>query len=282
MKLSKSIALESGAILVKGTELVFSDGATAMYAQETVNILSVPTIAIEAVAGTIVHDTLHQSFWQDMQFDETIRERLVTIARDFYESLKLPAPIIDIQLTGSIANYNYHDLSDLDVHVIIDYTVIDDNVDLVKKMINAERWKWNETYDIMFRGHEVELYIQDVSEQHTASGLYSLLNAAWIIEPSPKTMTIDENDVTYKANLYKSMIDTLIAQKGIADAKNLYERATTLRYKIIRLRRDAFEAGENEFNIDNLAFKELRNSGYIGKLIDFEHDVYEKSFELNE
>jgi hypothetical protein len=51
---------------------------------------------------------LNPSFWKDDKFDPQIREKLLKISKDFYEALKLTAPIKDIQLTGSLANYNEH------------------------------------------------------------------------------------------------------------------------------------------------------------------------------
>ena len=53
------------------------------------------------------NDTLNPKFWEKGQFNSEIREKLLTIAQDFYNSLELDVPILDIQLTGSLANYNY-------------------------------------------------------------------------------------------------------------------------------------------------------------------------------
>ena len=36
-------------------------------------------------------------------------------------------------ITGSIASYNWHELSDIDLHIMLDFNKIDDNFDLVKK-----------------------------------------------------------------------------------------------------------------------------------------------------
>ena len=44
-------------------------------------------------------------------FDQELRKKLLKIAEDFYKALKFEAPIEDIQLTGSLANYNWTDLA---------------------------------------------------------------------------------------------------------------------------------------------------------------------------
>ena len=73
-------------------------------------------------------EELNPFFWKDDKFDPKIREKLLMIADDFYSALKFPAKIQDIQLTGSLANYNWTDKSDFDVHVLVDFEEIDDNV----------------------------------------------------------------------------------------------------------------------------------------------------------
>ena len=69
-------------------------------------------------------EELNTSFWENGKFDPHIREKLLMIADDFYSALKFTAKIQDIQLTGSLANYNWTDKSDLDVHVLVDFDEI--------------------------------------------------------------------------------------------------------------------------------------------------------------
>ena len=67
---------------------------------------------------------LHPSFWSGEEFNPEIRTKLLQIADDFYTDLKVEAPIADIQLTGSIANYTWTENSDLDIHVLFDFSEI--------------------------------------------------------------------------------------------------------------------------------------------------------------
>ena len=140
------------------------------------------------------NDKLCPKIWDNGTFKQDVRKKLLTIAKDFYDHLNIDAPILDIQLTGSLANYNYNDQSDLDVHVIIDFKSVDPNVDLVKKALDGTRFVWNTRHDIVIESHDVELYVQDVNEQHTASGLFSLLNDKWIKNPKFNPPDIDERD----------------------------------------------------------------------------------------
>ena len=72
-----------------------------------------------------------------------IRERLIEIADDFYEFLKVDVGLIDITLTGSLSNYNYSKYSDFDLHLIIDYNKVDADHELVDDFFNMKKTIWN-------------------------------------------------------------------------------------------------------------------------------------------
>ena len=108
-----------------------------------------------------VKDDLNRNIWnEDNKLKPEIREKLLQIARDFYESLDLKAPILDITLTGSIANYNWTDKSDIDLHIVIDYLAENEDTELVKVLSQAKS-NWNKNHEIMIKDHEVESYVQD-------------------------------------------------------------------------------------------------------------------------
>ena len=52
---------------------------------------------------------------------EEIKKRLIEISNDFIESLGVEFFIHDIILTGSLANYNWSQYSDVDLHLIADF-----------------------------------------------------------------------------------------------------------------------------------------------------------------
>jgi len=221
---------------------------------------------------------LNPSFWKDDKFDPQIREKLLKIAKDFYEALKLTAPIKDIQLTGSLANYNWTDKSDLDVHVLIDFKDVDDNIDLVKKALDGARFIWNLRHNIKLRGFDVELYVQDIHEPHTASGLFSLLNNEWIRVPKYSPPDIDYKDVDKK---YQGIISDILQMENLMTTSDfssfseeeLYNHAQKLKKKIMDMRKEGL-AREGEFSVENLVFKKLRNEGYIEKIIELISKAY--------
>jgi len=157
----------------------------------------------------IVQDALHPDFWEDGKLKEFIRLRLITIAQDFFDSIGIDAEVKDITFTGSLANYNWSNFSDIDLHLIVDFKDIDENKDLVKEMFDAKRFMWNQIHDIGINGFEVEVYVQDESEPHESTGVYSVLNDEWITEPNRTEANIDWENVTKKALSLMDRIDRI-------------------------------------------------------------------------
>jgi len=209
-----------------------------------------------------------------------IRKTLLQIAKDFWESLKLDVPIIDVQLTGSLANYNWNRDSDLDVHLIVDFSQVDSNIDLVRKALDGQRFMWNQRHPVVLRGHDVECYVQHKDEQHTASGLYSLLKGKWIIVPQYNPPQIDQKDVSEKKRVIQAEVEMMKKRaKSISgmEAKILYEYVERLKRKVLADRKSGLASG-GEFSVENLVFKELRREGTIEEMIDLMSDLYSKIY----
>jgi predicted nucleotidyltransferase len=241
------------------------------------------------------NDELNPKFWtkkvsksgtaEKWVLDPIIRKKLLNIGEDFYDKLKDVvgrAPIYDIHLTGSLANYNYTNLSDLDVHVLVDFNKIDAPRKVIEAAGEGAKFIWNTRHDITMRGHDVEVFLQDAKNPHHITGLFSLLNNEWIKKPKFDPPTVDEDDVDKKADSIayqiKELENKLITSTALPkDAKSLFKRAKTLKKKISKMRQEGLENG-GEFSVGNLAFKKLRNEGYIGKIIDIIAEAYDKIY----
>ena len=143
-------------------------------------------------------NTLHSSFWKNEKLDSIVRARLLKIANDLITQLELGEFIDDIVLTGSIASYNWHNLSDIDLHITLDFSKIDENTELVKQFLDLKRMSWNKAHKIMIKGHEVEVYFQDINEKHQSLGLFSLKTGKWVKKAEKITGKLTESDVTKK------------------------------------------------------------------------------------
>ena len=228
-----------------------------------------------------VKDELTPEVWQNNQLKAEVLGVLRDISKDFFDGLELgQIDIKDIILTGSLANYNWSEYSDIDLHILIDFAQVDENVKLVKDFFGAKKSVWNSTHDILVMGYEVEIYVQDINEPHKASGQYSIMNDSWNVEPSKVNPVIDWNSISLK---YESFRDQIARIAEIHDDGH-YEQANTmairLQDRLRKFRKSGLETG-GEFSVENLTFKVLRRSGAIGELIDTKHRSYDATMSLD-
>ena len=204
------------------------------------------------------HDELNPKAWDNEQLRPEVRDRLLQIAMIFIDYLDIPNfDALDIVLTGSIANYNYTRFSDFDLHVVTRYSDLRCD-DIAEAFYRAKKEVWNNQHDIMIRGHEVELYVEDVEQPPVSGGVYSVVNDRWIKQPSHNPPRIDDRAVNDKANDLIDRITKAIASNDTADIERL-------RTKIRNMRRSGLDTA-GEFGVENLAFKIVRNLGYLEKL----------------
>ena len=230
-----------------------------------------------------VKDTLNPKIFDSSQhMYGDVRTRMLMIADDFFETLDIGwVDIDDIILTGSLANFNWSRFSDVDLHILLKFEDVDDNVDLVREYFNSKKNLWNEKHNITIKGYDVELYVQDTTEPHVSSGVYSVLWDGWVVKPEKGSKKIDDKKFTQKVN---SLVDTIKHSfklykeseydKVIRSIKNLKE-------KIKKMRQSGLDR-EGEYSFENIAFKVLRRMEFLDKLSELETLAYDKSLTLDE
>tara|TARA_Y100000310_G_C20606560_1_gene775787 strand:+ start:565 stop:1278 length:714 start_codon:yes stop_codon:yes gene_type:complete len=210
-----------------------------------------------------IRSELNPKLWQDDKLKPEVRTRLLKIALGFMKNLEPEPSLEDITFTGSLANYNYSKHSDIDLHIILDFSTIDENENLVRDFLLARKSLWNDTHEIKIRGAEVEIYAENIGDPHHSTGIYSVLNDEWIKKPVPSKpeTIIDFYAVMQKADNLIEQIDYLISLPMSQKIKKI----DVLKAKIKRMRQCGLETG-GEYSVENLAFKVLRNEGHIARL----------------
>ena len=207
------------------------------------------------------HKELNPKIWDGMKLRPEVREQLLLIADEFYDFLDVPSvEVHDVILTGSIANYNWHSGSDVDLHLVIDKSDVEWRCpEFTDDFFTDKKALWNEHHEITIYGFDVELYVQDEKEKHISTGTYSVKNDKWIVKPSYNPPSYDDADIRIKANQIKNEIKRLSnTQAEVDEIHRLKEK--------LRKYRQAGLNKKGEFSTENLVFKELRNSGYLEKL----------------
>jgi predicted nucleotidyltransferase len=236
-------------------------------------------------------DTLSNQIFEgergEFKMRDEIRKKLIEISDNFIDTLGVEFFIHDIVLTGSLANYNWSNFSDVDLHILIDFDEIDgggkkDSIALhsiIKEFFDAKKNVWNDTHNIVIKGYDVEIYVQDVNEEHISSGVYSILNGEWLVVPEKTEPNIDDRHILGKGVEYGNQIDKLINlnKKGV-DVLNKIEE---LKKKIKKFRQSGLDSG-GEYSYENLTFKLLRRNGYIGKLLKLKTDITDKKLSITQ
>ena len=228
------------------------------------------------------HEMLQPDIWNELEMNSEIREVLLKIARDFIEGLPVPVKVKDITLTGSLANYNWSNYSDVDLHIIVDFLDVDENVALVKSFFDNARMRWNNKHEITMKGYDVEIYVEDSRETHKSSGVYSLMNDKWNVKPRKYSPSIDFDAAKRKAQdleFQTNIISNMITAKKYNQASKNIER---LKKKIRNMRRAGLESEKQEFSIENIAFKILRRNGTLDNLNDLKIKAYDDMMTVNE
>lgn len=98
-----------------------------------------------------LHNELNPKLFQDDKLKPEIRQRILDIVDEFLDSLRIKIDVLDIQLLGSNASYNYTDYSDMDIHIITNFEMLDASQEIVNALFNLEKTNFNRNYDIFIK-----------------------------------------------------------------------------------------------------------------------------------
>ena len=225
---------------------------------------------------------LKQQVWDGERAPRgAVKAALMDIVDEFLGELDMEMPIKDVVITGSLANYNWSQYSDIDVHIIVDFAAINPNEKLVKRFFDAVRSRWNKLHDIRVKGHEVEIYVQNDDEPHVSTGVYSLTTDRWVVKPKKVQPEIDLPTARKKVDTVVRELDRLAAFYDHGRYTQSFESAAALKDKISTMRKSGLEK-TGIYSPENLAFKMLRRSGDIEKLFDIYTKSYDKVLSLDQ
>jgi len=225
-------------------------------------------------------EVLNPVLWAKGHPSPKIIKRLMEISGDILKKLRVDVEVEDVILTGSMVSYNWHEKSDIDLHFLVDFAKINENYALVKQMLDEFRINWNKKHDIMIGTHEIEIYFQDINENHESNGVYSILDGQWIAEPVKLNPTLDLRTIEKKAEAIARSVDHISSLFASRDHKNAYNYASKLMSKIRRMRMSGL-TGEGVYSVENLAFKMLRNGGVLKQLTLLRDYSYDQNMSID-
>lgn len=229
---------------------------------------------------------LNPKVWENNKLKSNIREKLINIAKKFVMSTDIDFIPVDIVIVGSLAGFNWSKYSDIDLHIMVNFKDINDNVELVKNYFDAKKNAWNEKHtNLKIYNYDVELYVQDVNEENASNGIYSIKYNHWIKVPKMAHKELQDEIIKETAATYINKI--------IYYNEKFYELTTDRQfiilnqkvnylYDLIRNGRKESLAEEGEQAAGNIVFKILRRSGHFGMLKNLKDMIYDRINSIGE
>ena len=242
-----------------------------------------------------VRNTLNEKFWlkrkdsDEYQLSSKVRLRLLDIADDFIKELSVSwIKPVDIQFTGSLANYNWSRYSDVDIHILYDFKKIYKKSDFVDDYFKAKKEVWLKNHkDLKIYGFPIEISVEDSNEKNPSSGKYSLEDNKWVVEPS------DFQDAKLNARYIKDYsakvmteIDKIDRQIDKETDRHKIEvlgnKIEKIFNRLKNLRTEGLKSNQKEMSSGNIIYKLIRRMKYIDKIWNIANKAYDKVNSITE
>lgn len=231
-----------------------------------------------------VRDYLENHIWdEDGCLDLRVRRALMDIADDFWKTCNIkwvkPETVI---LTGSICNYNWSEYSDIDLHVVVDFSKIHKNQEFVQEYFDDKKNDWNDSHGkLKVYGFPVEMYVQNIGAETASQAIYDLWKNEWVKEPKEgniKPIKLNKYAIKEIAAEIMTEIDELCEAFEKEEDKHKIEEINDKIDKLLKKIKSVRKAGlkHGEMGSGNLAYKVMRRTGYLDKLWNLSQDVYDK------
>ena len=236
----------------------------------------------KVVSSFNIRKTLQPDIWRGEKMDPKVRENLLEVAYQFIDSFGLDVVVDDIIVTGSIANYNWSEYSDIDLHILIDYKQFSEKLKtLYTEFFDLKKIVFNQKRNIKMFGFDVEVFVEDNDMQGVSGGVYSVLNDEWLKKPTKEEIKVTEDEIKYGAKKWMSIIDSLIKNLENEDIDTIRNGVNVVKDKLKKFRVSGLKSG-GELGLQNLIFKVLRRNGYIEKLYSIPTEYIDKKLSLDE
>ena len=229
---------------------------------------------------------LNPKFWDaNKKLRSEVREHQLRIALEFKKFLQLPetkltekVQVVNVKFTGSLANYNYSEYSDVDLHLMLDLSNVPaEELPLVTEYLQSRKDLWNNNHEIDIYGYNVECYPEPYGQPHFATGTYSVTKDEWMVEPNYEAVEPDKELIEKKVTGFMNILKSL--ESADMKPEDMIKSIEILQTKIKKMRQAGLSE-EGEFSVENLVFKILRRLGALDKLSTLKGTILDKSISL--
>ncbi len=235
-----------------------------------------------SIPPSYIKDSLNPLVWKDEKLDPQIREHLLKIAEEYVKYLDIDVKPETIIFLGSMANYNWNDSSDFDLHLVYDFKKISDDVEFAKDFFDTKGSNWKSNHSIKLKGYDVEIYVQGTEEENKSVGVFDLIKNDWIRKPKKEDVKVDKELIKKKAASIATEIEKIEKlSKENSNWDKIHKQAKKIKDKIKKMRQAGLDKS-GEFSAENLAFKYLRNNGFLERLGNVASESFDKNLSMDE
>lgn len=230
-----------------------------------------------------IKDILNPQIWENDKLNPKVRTNLIKIANDFYTGLNLPTEVKlkDVIFTGSLANFNWSKFSDIDLHVVLDFSQLEGGDQFKEDFFYAQKAIWNQEHNITVFDFPVEIYAQDVKAKLVATAVYSVKFDKWVLKPEHETFKVNKKAIKEKADKFISKLREIRHDYNEKDFQSVVDKVTMLKDKIKKYRTAGLENG-GEYSMENIVFKTLRRTPFMDILDSYKAKAYDTLMSVEE
>jgi len=280
--INKHIIIENNTSVISRPIFALED-ITQMYEEVSKNLEKELKIPKDVLDSFKIKDSLNPDIWDDKTLNPKVKKEIIRIAKDFFKELELPEDIKmkDILFVGSLANYNWSKFSDVDIHIVVDFSQFKEKEEFIKKFFDTQKTLWNDKHDITIFGYDVEIYVQELKEQLESSAIYSVPNDKWIVKPEKTNFKIDKKVIKRKVEKIFKKIENIKNDYENQKYQSVIDKIDSIKKYLKQMRKSGLEKG-GEYSTENIIFKVLRRTDFIELLNNYKNKAYDQLLSINE
>lgn len=223
-------------------------------------------------------------FDENNMLRDDVRQSMFSVESDVTNSLKEDYDFDlgehKLVFTGSFTGLNWDDQSDIDLHFLIDFSKFEEP-ELTKAFLDLYKQKFNEK-EATISGHSLEIYFQDINEEHRSPGFYDVTDNLWIREPDMVKYEVTD-EMNEKAEEFFDEIRQLESElPSVKDYHAFAEKLKSETQKIKDYRTEGLESEDGMYSFQNIVFKQLRRNGALELLTKIKEETNKNLYELTE
>lgn len=225
-------------------------------------------------------------FDKDRNLQPEVRDLLLKVSidviKDLNEEYGIDLDPNDVVFMGSLTGPNWDDLSDVDLHFLVDYDSFnEESVEFAKALLDEYRLLFNEN-EYSIYGHPLEIFFQDKAAEIESPGVYDVAMDKWMKEPDCIVIKATPEQKA-KADEYLTKINEFVEEwnnKRVSNVESFYGDVEDYMAEIKAYRQRGMDTEKGMYSDENIVFKLLRRNGALEKLSNLKYDIKKQLYSL--